>query len=461
MSLLAKACSELSLSLTGLPQEIKHMYTINISTTGIRIRATSMNKIKGCLLSTMLLSTSYPSYKSIRPDTDQRFRLIVLDPSVDKLSLGPAITALLESGEATLVDALPVTLKYEHLNRHLALSRVLPEPPSAYETVGHIAHLNLHEGDHRRYRFFIGAVLLDFDRKIKTVVNKSTSIEDTFRVCPIELIAGEANYITVVRQGGLRFRLDYSAVYWNSRLSEEHEYVAKRIADYLARHKPSKVDRGIIIDATGGVGPYSILLAKRFHVDRIICNDLNPKSYEYMKENTVLNGVSARITCTNLDAADLLKDKLTSTSVEAIILNLPALSIQFLESVSAVLPSITYPPKFYIECFSRVEDYALDVVLRCFAALYKQEFDAFLSQMDIERANREYCKDTTDTILQAIPPGLTTQLSECLFDEFCARRVRLVSPSKWMVCCEFRLKLCVHWDHLPRKHAALQQKLKK
>lgn len=43
--------------------------------------------------------------------------------------------------------------------------------PSAYEMVGHIAHLNLRD-EQLPWKYIIGQVLLDKNPPIKTVVNK-------------------------------------------------------------------------------------------------------------------------------------------------------------------------------------------------------------------------------------------------------------------------------------------------
>ena len=83
--------------------------------------------------------------------------------------------------------------------------------PASFETVGHIAHLNLRD-ELLPHKFVIGRVLLDKNTKIKTVLNKvrrrgavarsSTrlsgtaqvgTIESEFRVPSFEVIAGETS----------------------------------------------------------------------------------------------------------------------------------------------------------------------------------------------------------------------------------------------------------------------------
>jgi tRNA (guanine37-N1)-methyltransferase len=72
------------------------------------------------------------------------------------------------------------------------LQAVLPEGvevPSAFETVGHIAHYNLRPG-HLPFRRTIGQVCIDKNPAIRTVVTKVGEIENEFRVFSMEVMAG-------------------------------------------------------------------------------------------------------------------------------------------------------------------------------------------------------------------------------------------------------------------------------
>jgi len=116
--------------------------------------------------------------------------------------------------------------------------------PSSFETVGHIAHVNLRD-EQLPFKFLIGRVLLDKNEsRIKTVLNKVGVIDSEFRVPTFELLAGEVSLEacpnstrsrcalfrsalqTEVREHGSIFRLDYGQVYWNSRLEHEHKRCA-------------------------------------------------------------------------------------------------------------------------------------------------------------------------------------------------------------------------------------------
>lgn len=78
------------------------------------------------------------------------------------------------------------------------------------------------------------------------------SIENEFRVFQMDVIAGDSNLVTEVKQHKARFRLDYGEVYWNSRLEHEH----RRLVDTFA---PGQT----IVDMMAGIGPFAIPAAQK------------------------------------------------------------------------------------------------------------------------------------------------------------------------------------------------------
>jgi tRNA (guanine37-N1)-methyltransferase len=106
------------------------------------------------------------------------------------------------------------------------LKEILPDGmtvPTAYESVGHIAHLNLRE-EHLPFRHIIAQVVLDKNKpRIRTVVNKTDAIHSKYRTMQLELLAGNSSLVTTVVEHGLSFRLDLASVYWNSRLATERQ----------------------------------------------------------------------------------------------------------------------------------------------------------------------------------------------------------------------------------------------
>lgn len=151
--------------------------------------------------------------------------------------------------------------------------------PSGFETVGHIAHLNLH-ASLLPYKRFIGQVLLDCNAPlIRTVVNKVGALASEFRELPLELIAGEPNYVAEVKQGGYSFLVPYDRVYWNSKLSEEHDRLIQKL-----------MPGDELLDVMAGVGPFVVpAVFARAGLSYVAGNDLNPACTSAMIENVRRN----------------------------------------------------------------------------------------------------------------------------------------------------------------------------
>ena len=187
--------------------------------------------------------------RPIMPDPNNpEMRLILLSEDVSGAGAPNGATELerlagLPSDVAKFVvdsgaDVVPHTLKvdYTQFTAAQVLQTLLPDgvtAPSSFETVGHIAHLNLQD-EQLPFKTLIGQVLLEKNApRIRTVVNKVGTIETQFRTFPMEVLAGDDDTVVECLEGGARFRLDYRTVYWNSRLQMEHMRRADRIGGPL------------------------------------------------------------------------------------------------------------------------------------------------------------------------------------------------------------------------------------
>ncbi|OIV97191.1 hypothetical protein TanjilG_28942 [Lupinus angustifolius] len=167
-------------------------------------------------------------------------------------------------------------------NRYLLLSEEV-------KSLGHIAHLNLHD-ELLPFKDVIAKVIYDKNYpRIKTIVNKVGTITNEFRVPEFEVLAGEHDMITEVKQYGATFKLDYSLVYWNSRLEHEH----KRLVSQFQAGE-------IICDMFAGIGPFAIPAAQKGCI--VYANDLNPYSINYLRVNAKINKVGDHIFAYNMDA---------------------------------------------------------------------------------------------------------------------------------------------------------------
>ncbi|EDQ90062.1 uncharacterized protein MONBRDRAFT_1458, partial [Monosiga brevicollis MX1] len=282
-----------------------------------------------------------------------------------------------------------------------ALPADLDEVTTAFETVGHLAHMNLRH-EQLPYRFFIGQVILDKNKAIRTVVNKTKNIASEFRVFPMEVIAGDGDTRCEVRENGCRYQFDFAKVYWNSRLHTEHQ----RLVDLI---QPDEV----VCDMMAGVGPFALPIAKNGR--RVYANDLNPESYAALTQNVVLNRVHNHVQTYNMDGGAVVAHVLDLVDrgeapnwgpFHHVIMNLPATAIEFLGVFRGLYHSEArrkYPlPMIHCHCFSKGPDYDLDV-----------------------RQRAEH------------------YLGGALEEETTVHNVRNVSPHKEMMCISFRLPRAV------------------
>ncbi|RXG72025.1 tRNA (guanine(37)-N1)-methyltransferase, partial [Armadillidium vulgare] len=233
--------------------------------------------------------------------------------------------------EYSLVD---VIINYENWKANDILEAVLPDNDSGcsgYSIVGHILQLNLRE-HLLPYKHLIAQVYNDKVSNITMVVNKVDIIDNsdnTFRSFLMEKLAGDSDTtITTVKENNCKFIFDFAKVYWNSRLSTEHERIVKKL---------NKGD--ILFDVMAGVGPFSVPTAKK--KCQVYANDLNPASYEALKNNCVINKVEDYVECYQMDGKDFIKTVLKEKFAEHlnnstllgsvhITMNLPSIAISFL-----------------------------------------------------------------------------------------------------------------------------------
>lgn len=237
-----------------------------------------------------------PRLKPITEDpTNEKTRFMIFSEKVKRPDLSdiPA-QKLAELKGLCQFEVAPylLTLDYSYWSADHILKQILPpglEVPSSFETIGHIAHLNITD-ELLPYKDIIGKVIYDKNYpRIQTVVNKVGTITNEFRVPKFEILAGKDDMVTEVKQYGSTFKLDYSLVYWNSRLEHEH---LRLVSQFQAGET--------ICDMFAGIGPFAIPAAQKECV--VYANDLNPDSICYLKINAEINKVDHLVYPYNMDA---------------------------------------------------------------------------------------------------------------------------------------------------------------
>lgn len=347
----------------GLTVLNRELYRQVLNIPAARVQASKVGQLRTALDRNLVLTM--PRVKTVINDsTDPQKRLLLLNP--DLISLPPLDSQelLLTNSEEKYSDKMiefkrfeaegcvhELILDYDYWNSDEILTATLPDGmdvPSSFETIGHIAHLNLRP-EHEPFKHLIGSVILDKNPAIKTVVNKVGAIEATFRFFQMELLAGEDRLKVEVKEEGCIFTFDYSKVYWNSRLQHEH----RRLVEVFKKGQR-------VCDLFCGVGPFAIPAAKKGCI--VYANDLNPESVKYLEINKDRNKISSKNLLTfNSDARDFIiqSHELLNSGSEAplffdhYIMNLPASAHEFLDSFAslrALIPSEN-SPSIWVHCY--------------------------------------------------------------------------------------------------------------
>lgn len=124
-------------------------------------------------------------------------------------------------------------------------------------------------------------MLLDKVTQLKTVVNKVNEIDNTYRNFAFEILAGEKTTMVTCKENGCEFKFDFANVYWNPRLGTEHE----RVVNLLESND-------VLYDVFAGVGPFSVPAISNKKLSAVLANDLNPNSYRFLVDNYKSNNKS-------------------------------------------------------------------------------------------------------------------------------------------------------------------------
>ncbi|OPY54736.1 MAG: tRNA (guanine(37)-N1)-methyltransferase Trm5b [Methanosaeta sp. PtaU1.Bin112] len=178
----------------------------------------------------------------------------------------------------------------------------------SFEIVGDIAMVEDRDAER------VAAALMSTNRSIKTVISPVSDVEGEFRTRRFRHVAGEARTVTLHRENGLRYRVDLEGAYFTPRLGTERQ----RIAGLVRAGE-------VVLDMFAGVGPFSLLLARKGA--RVIAIDKNPVAVKYLRENARLNKI-VDIDIQEGDAAELAIR--SENQADHVIMNLPHSASEFL-----------------------------------------------------------------------------------------------------------------------------------
>ncbi|GKY92071.1 hypothetical protein MPSEU_000178600 [Mayamaea pseudoterrestris] len=354
-----------------------------------------------------LLSHLHTRIKVVR-DSENGDKMILLHPDAPPFQELPTFV----QDACTPGSVVPIKFAYNQFTASYTLLQILPShihpPPTAFETIGHVIHMNL-RSHHFPYRYLIGQVLLESLRShVKTVLVKVGQVTGPFRTYDFEIVAGENNTLVDVVEAGLRLQFDMAKVYWCSRLSEERQRMLNLI------------EKGALIaDPFCGVGALCLHAAARDASCFVLANDWNPSAIEWLHKNAKSNGIDAKqIQAKCGDAYDFLMDLGLSEQhplPDHVVMNFPLEGPKFLGALRWWAKHSDVIPRVHVYTFARPTD-----------GLSAEEV-----AVEIIASN----------LIAGLAPGAAScrrqELDECYDCNLQLHAVRDVAPGKTVYCVSF------------------------
>jgi tRNA (guanine37-N1)-methyltransferase len=170
-----------------------------------------------------------------------------------------------------------------------------PLLPSAFDVVGDLVLIKLPPAL-RAHGAEIGRAILQAHANVKGVFHDS-GVGGEHRLRRLVHLAGEERTRTIHSEYGARFYVDVATAYFSPRLANEHQRVALEV-------QPGEW----FLDATAGVGPFSVLAAKRRIARRISAIDLNHDAVVLLRQNLELNRVEGLVEVHEGDSVRLMAE---------------------------------------------------------------------------------------------------------------------------------------------------------
>lgn len=194
----------------------------------------------------------------------------------------------------------------------------------AIDFIGDIAVIEI-PPELEAYKNEIGGAILKAHKNVRTVLAKSGAVTGTYRLREFTVIAGKPKTETIHKEYGCKYYVDLAKAYFSPRLSYEHNRVSS-----LVREGET------VIDMFAGVGPFSILIAKKHENVKVYALDINPNAVVFLKRNIRLNRVEGKVHPVLGDAKQIVK-KMFKGSADRIIMNLPEKAIEFVDAACEAL----------------------------------------------------------------------------------------------------------------------------
>ncbi|WP_340820816.1 class I SAM-dependent methyltransferase family protein [Methanolobus sp. WCC4] len=203
--------------------------------------------------------------------------------------------------------------EFEEQKGQLKLEDLLDEVPH-FEIIGDIALIEDDVPEPEK----TAEAIMKVKKNVKTVLAAISPVEGEFRTRRFRTVAGENKTSTVHREYGSRYLIDLERAYFTPRLATERSRILGQIREGQT-----------VVDMFAGVGPYSIMIARKSQDIRVIAIDKNPDAVEFLRHNVELNSVA------NVEAiegdANVEAERFAGVA-DHVIMNLPHNANEFLDA---------------------------------------------------------------------------------------------------------------------------------
>ena len=213
-----------------------------------------------------------------------------------------------------LRDALLPVLSSEELSRVY----------SAFDVIGSIVIIKIPD-DLGSKRSIIAEALLKNIKNAKGVFAQTSAVSGEYRIRELEFLAGENTTVTEYKENGCRFKVDVARAYFSPRLSTERERISNLVEEGER-----------VVNMFGGVGTFSIQIAKKSRTSLVHNVDSNPAAAELCDVNAKLNRVQDRVVSICGEAAEVIRTKLAG-QCDRVLMPLPELAREFVDDAVSAL----------------------------------------------------------------------------------------------------------------------------
>ncbi len=198
--------------------------------------------------------------------------------------------------------------------------------PRSLDIVGDIAVVEI-PPELQEHKGIVGQAILAANKPIVTVLAKAGAVGGDYRLRDFETIAGINKTKTIHREHECVFHVDLAKAYFSTRLSYEHNRVASLVEDGET-----------VLDMFAGVGPFSVLIAKKHKDVHVYATEVNPEAFRLLKINIRVNRVAASVEPVLGDVREVARERLPAV-VDRVVMNLPEKAIEYVDvACNAIKP---------------------------------------------------------------------------------------------------------------------------